>query len=372
MLSRDTFLEIDLSAYKSNIAFFTKKLFPTKLMAVVKSNAYGHGAVEISHAAIESGVDRLAVAFLEEALELRAAGITVPILVFNYFNPRYAVEALKNKLTITIYSRRQLEEIKKHIPSGLKVHLNLDTGMRRLGPDINNALELAIDISRTGYDLEGVYTHFAVADEKKEQFTLAQVLIYKKFLEELKKARVNIKIRHVANSAGALRFNESIFDYARIGVASYGLQPSEEFYIDELMPVLTWKSVVSYVKKIKKGDSVSYGRTFIAPRDMTVATIPVGYGDGYNRGLSNKGEVLISGKRCRIIGRVCMDQFVVDVSHLPQKPKMGDEVVLIGTQGEENITAEELAKLLGTINYEITCAITSRVPRIYLRRENLT
>ncbi|OAA31202.1 alanine racemase [Kosmotoga arenicorallina S304] len=370
MLSRETFLEIDLSAYQHNIRFFTKKLFPTKVMAVVKSNAYGHGAVEISQAAIEAGVDMLAVAFLEEAIELRSEGINVPILIFNYFNPRYASEALKNNLTITIYSKQQLNEIIRYVPHGLKVHLNLDTGMRRLGPSVEEAYELAENILKAGYELEGVYTHFAVADETEERFTIAQITKYRHFIEKLKKAGVNIKMLHVANSAGSLRFNYPVFNYARIGVASYGLQPSEEFLIDDLIPVLSWKSAISYVKKIKKGDSISYGRTFIAPRDMIVATVPVGYGDGYSRGLSNKGEVLISGKRCKIVGRVCMDQFVVDVSNLKQKPKMGDEVVLIGKQGEDHITTEEIARLLDTINYEITCAITSRVPRIYLRREN--
>lgn len=363
-------MEIDLTAYINNLMFFSRKLSPTKVMAVVKSNAYGHGAIELSRVAIENGINKLAVAFVEEALELREAGVKIPIIVFNYFDPEYSKEVLANDLTITIYSEQQFKRIKERVPEGLKVHLNVDTGMRRLGPDVESALKLAKDIVDSGYFLEGVYTHFAVADERDESFSLRQLRDFRRFLESIRKIGITIPIIHVANSAGALRFNCSEFDYARIGIASYGLQPSEAFQINELEPVLSWKSVVSYVKKLKKGDSISYGRTFIARKEMTVATVPVGYGDGYNRKLSNRGEVLIGGKRCKILGRVCMDQFVVDVSHLSKKPKIGDEVVLIGKQGEERITVEEIAKLIDTINYEVTCTITSRVPRIYRRREN--
>lgn len=372
MLSRRTYLEIDLKAYRHNVEFFQQKVSPTKVMAVVKSNAYGHGAVEISKAAVKSGIDMLAVAFLEEGIELRNNGINVPILVFNYFDPKYSSLAIENDLTITAYSTEQMKGIKSALGNQtrrLKVHVNVDTGMRRIGPFGNECFALIEYLLENGICIEGIYSHFAVADEEKESFSIEQRKAFESVINGLESKGIKIPVKHLCNSAGSLRFNRKEYNYIRLGIASYGLQPSRDFVIPELKPVLTWKSAVSYVKTLKPGDSVSYGRTFIADRKMVVATVPVGYGDGYNRRLSNRGEVLIGGERCKILGSVCMDQFVVDVTHLHKKPKTGDEVVLIGSQGKERITAEELADLLDTINYEITCAITARVPRVYTGKE---
>ncbi|ACR80348.1 alanine racemase [Kosmotoga olearia] len=372
MLSRRTYLEIDLKAYKQNLEFFQRKVSPTKVMAVVKSNAYGHGAVGISKAAVESGIDMLAVAFLEEGIELRNHGINVPILVFNYFDPEYSSLALENNLTITAYSIEQMKGIKSVLGNQirkLKVHVNVDTGMKRIGPSANECTSLIEYLLENGFSIEGIYSHFAVADEAIEQFSIEQRKAFESAVKTLESKGIKIPVKHLCNSAGSLRFNREEYNYIRLGIASYGLQPSGDFVIPELKPVLTWKSAVSYVKTLKPGDSVSYGRTFIADRKMVVSTVPVGYGDGYSRGLSNRGEVLIGGKRCKILGRVCMDQFVVDVTHLHKKPKIGDEVVLIGSQGEERITVEEIADLLNTINYEITCTITARVPRLYTGKE---
>lgn len=371
MLSRKTYLEIDLSAYENNIRYFQRMLGRSSIMAVVKSNGYGHGAIEIAKVATECGVDKLAVAFLEEGVELRKAGIDVPILVMNYFTPEYVNLALENNLTITIFSEGHAKLLLQAIKGNqaLKTHVNVDTGMRRVGQTPENAVKL-IDFlkNKKNIDLEGIYTHFAVADEKNPDFSLKQVELFEKMLSVIKKQGIDIKEKHISNSAGAFRFNQSWCDYVRLGIASYGLQPSQEFEIAELKPVLSWYSTVSYVKKIKPGDSVSYGRTYITSTEKIVATIPVGYGDGYNRGLSNKGNVLIKDQKCPILGRICMDQFVVDVSHLSEQPKPGDEVVLIGKQGKNGISAEEIAGLLNTINYEVTCAITKRVPRIYKRK----
>lgn len=368
MFSRKTYLEIDLSAYENNIRYFQRMLGQSNIMAVVKSDGYGHGAIKIAKTAINCGVDKLAVAFLEEGIELREAGINVPILVMNYFTPEYVNLAAENNLTITVFSKEHLNALLSNIEDNhiLKIHVNVDTGIRRVGQTPEKAMDLIKFLQiYSNVQLEGIYTHFAVADEKNPDFSLKQVKLFEELLSDIKKQGINIKEKHISNSAGALRFNQPWCDYVRLGIASYGMQPSKFFKIEELKPVLSWYSAVSYVKNIKPGDSISYGRTYVAKKERTVATIPVGYGDGYNRNLSNKGNVLINGQRCPILGRVCMDQFVVDVSHLSEKPKPGDKVVLIGKHGRNKITAEEIASLLDTINYEVTCAITKRVPRIY-------
>jgi alanine racemase len=371
MLSRKTYLEIDLSAYENNIRYFQRMLGQSSIMAVVKSDGYGHGAIKIAKTAIECGVYKLAVAFLEEGVELRKAGIDVPILVMNYFTPEYVSLAIENNLTITVFSEEHAKSLLQAVKDNhtLKTHINVDTGIRRVGQTPENAVKLIEFLkNRKNIELEGIYTHFAVADEQNPDFSLKQVELFEKLLSVIEKQGIDIREKHISNSAGALRYNQSWCDYVRLGIASYGMQPSKEFEITELRPVLSWYTTVSYVKRIKPGDSISYGRTYIAPTEKIVATIPVGYGDGYNRSLSNKGNVLVKGQKCPILGRVCMDQFVVDVSHLNKKPKPGDEVVLIGKQGENSISAEEIAGLLNTINYEVTCAITKRVPRIYKRK----
>ncbi|TYB80822.1 MAG: alanine racemase [Kosmotoga sp.] len=371
MFSRKTYLEIDLSAYENNIRYFQRRLDQSNIMAVVKSDGYGHGAIKIAKTAIDCGVDKLAVAFLEEGMELREAGINVPILVMNYFTPEYVNMAAENNLTITVFSEEHVKALLSNIEDNhiLKIHINVDTGIRRVGQTPEKAMDLIKFLQiNSNVLLEGIYTHFAVADEENPDFSLKQVKLFEELLSDIKKQGIDIKEKHISNSAGALRFNQRWCDYVRLGIASYGMQPSKFFKIEELKPVLSWYSAVSYVKNIRPGDSISYGRTYVAKTERTVATIPVGYGDGYNRNLSNKGNVLINGQRCPILGRVCMDQFVVDVSHLSEEPKPGDKVVLIGKQGKNKITAEEIARLLDTINYEVTCAITKRVPRIYKRK----
>lgn len=367
MKSRKTWLKIDTSAYLDNIKYFSEILFPTKVMPVLKANAYGHGAIVLAKKLEELKIDYLAVAFLEEALELRENGIKIPILVFNYFSEEYVEYFLKNDITATIYCFEQVKNIenvfkRKKLSGSLKVHINVDTGMGRLGYKIDKALELFETVLHSPYfEIEGIYTHFSDADNISSDFTFEQ---YERFREFLNKLPERPKIIHNCNSAASLFYRDLKLDYSRIGIASYGLQPSDMKKAKGIKPILSWHSVVSFVKEINPGDAISYGRTFIAKNRMKVATIPVGYADGYPRVLSNKGFVLIKGKRCRILGRVCMDQFVVDVSHL-EDVNIGDEVVLIGKQGDEEISAEELAQLSDTINYEIVCGISNRVPRIY-------
>lgn len=359
MESRRTYAIINVRNYLNNLKFFQNHCAPAKVMPVVKANAYGHGAVQLARAAERAGIDYFAVAFLEEAIELRKHGISKDILVFNYVEPDMLHIAQQNNITITIYSWEQLWKYTKQIWRP-KVHIKIDTGMRRLGVIPDEAKDFLNAVRKAGFDVEGAYTHFAVADsldEEDVQFTKEQA-------QQFEKLDLDVRIKHVCNSGASVSKVVNCFDYVRVGIASYGLQPSDSVYSNELKPVLTWKSVVSHVKTIQPGDSVSYGRTFKAFMEMKIATIPVGYADGYWRHLSNKGYVLINGEKCPIVGRVCMDQFMVDVSHLDDV-KIGDEVVLIGKQGNNTITAEEIAKLVGTINYEVTCRISERVPRKY-------
>lgn len=371
MKSRGTFVEIDLDKYRNNLHYFMHSLIPSKVMSVMKSDAYGHGAVKLSKVAVDTGIDFLVVAFLEEGIELRNNGINVPILILNYFEPSFILETVRYNLTATVYSIDQLKYINNFVddPEKLRFHLNINTGMNRLGEDPEKILDLLIYARDKGYKIDGVYTHFASADESDPDFSKSQLEIFENTISIAESKKFRFVYKHVCNSAGAMRFMDTKADYVRLGVASYGLQPSTVFRYHNIEPILSFKSVVSNVRTIRTGESVSYGRTFVAKNKMRIATIPVGYGDGYSRMLSNKGSVLIAGKRCKILGRICMDQFIVDTTHLTTSPEIGTEVVLIGRQGKEEITAEEIADWCETINYEVTCNITKRVPRTYIGRE---
>ncbi|HPF17709.1 MAG TPA: alanine racemase [Thermotogota bacterium] len=360
---RDTHAIISLKAYRNNLRFFKEKAYPAKIMPVIKADGYGHGAVELARVAESEKVEYLVVAFLSEALELRTNGIQTPILVLNYFKPEYVNLFVENDLTATVYSLDQFHQLQAFLhKKPLKIHVILDTGMSRVGFNHNDAVENIQNVlSDTHFEVTGLYTHFSSADEQDLAFTKLQ---YDRF-QNVAKHFESIPFKHVANSAGALFFEENLFDFVRIGIASYGLDPKNLKREDPLEPVLSWETAVSMVKWISKETPVSYGRTFIAEKAMKVATIPVGYADGYNRLLSNTGEVLIGGKRCRVLGRVCMDQFVVNADDI-ENIQAGDRVVLLGKMGNEEISAEELAQRINTINYEVTCAISKRVVRKYV------
>lgn len=325
-------------------------------MPVVKADAYGHGAVMLSKAAERIGIDYLAVAFLEEALELRKNQIRTKILVFNYVEKDFVKLAVENNITLTMFSWKQFEEY-KNLKEKPIVHINVDTGMNRVGVKVEEAKKFYKNLLESGFKVEGIYTHFAVADSLKKE----DIEFTKRQYEKFSSLDIDVPIKHVCNSGASITGIVPYHNYVRLGIASYGLMPSNEVIDEHLKPVLVWRSIVSHVKYIEKGESVSYGRTFVADRKMKVATIPVGYADGYWRHLSNIGEVLINGKRRKILGRVCMDQFVVEGEDVNE----GDEVILIGAQDKEKITAEEIAEKVGTINYEVTCRISKRVPRIY-------
>jgi len=367
---RPVWAEIDHSAIEKNIQTIKNTLEDTTLfMAVVKANAYGHGMIEVAKTAVAAGADRLGVALLEEAVALRDAGIKVPVQVLSEIPQSGVADALDSDIMLSIYTEAMLDKVKDEAirrRKKVKVHLKVDTGMNRAGAKPKEARSLYEQIINDEYiELEGVFTHFAVADDPSETFTSKQ-------LDELLKLKKDFKadlIWHAANSAATLFFPESQLDMVRIGIALYGLQPSHVLKSKiELVPALSLKAKIALVKDLKEGDGLSYGLTYRAGRDHLVGVLPIGYADGYSRILSNRSEVLIQGIRSPVIGRVCMDQLLVAI---PDDIQLLDSevITLIGRDNGECITAEELGDIMGTINYEIICSISERVPRIDLRSD---
>ena len=346
----------------------------TKIIAVIKADGYGHGARAIAHLIHDYDyIWGFATATAEEALELRHAGVTKPILILGIVFEEYYEELAANDIRITISDLNTAVEYAKageRIGKNVHIHLALDTGMTRIGyADIpENAVKIEKISKIPNLVIEGMFTHFARADETDRSPALVQLDRYLRFAELLEKRGVHIPVRHCSNSAGILDMPELNMDLARAGIAMYGLYPSNE--VDKrtvsLKPAMQIFAQVTHVKWIEKGTEVSYGGTFVAPKRMQIATIPTGYGDGYPRSLSNKGYVLIHGQKAPILGRVCMDQFMVDVTGIPDV-KFGDRATLVGHDGDAYLSIDELAGLSGRFNYEFICDINKRVPREYLR-----
>ena len=367
-----TWAEIDLDAVAHNARELKRQAGErAELIAVVKANAYGHGAVAVARAALEAAASRLAVVRTLEGVQLRRAGIEAPILLMGYTLPAEAETIVRWRLTPTVNTWEQAQALSAAaMARGLRlpVHIKADTGMGRFGLLPEEVVDFAQALVQLpGLQLEGFYTHFSVADVADKSYTRHQFSIYRQLLARLEEASISIPLRHVCNSAATLDLPEMTLDGVRCGIALYGLRPSEEVEpAIPLRPVMSLKSRVARVRTLPAGSSISYGRTYTTTRPTRVALVPVGYGDGYHRLLSNRGAVLIRGQRVPIVGRVCMDQFVVDVSEVPET-QQDDEVVLIGRQGEAEITAEEVARWAETINYEVTTSILPRVTRVYLR-----
>lgn len=369
---RPTWAEIDLGALRHNFKEIKRKLTKgASLLPVVKADGYGHGMEEIARVALSCGAKFLGVANIEEGILLRKRRITAPILILGSVYPlSNFTHILRYNLTPAICSleaSRELSRIARRKKKRVKVHIKVDTGMGRIGVSAENAANLVNKVVKLpGIIIEGIFTHLAAADSDYE-FTMEQIGKFQSVIDELKRDNINIKYKHAANSTAVLRYSDAHFNMARPGISLYGLVPFEgaEREID-LRPVMQLKTKIIFIKRVKKGTSISYGRTWKAERDSIIGTLPIGYADGYNRLLSNRAEVLICGKRVPIVGRVCMDMCMVDITSLPDV-KVGEEVVLIGSQGKEKITADEIAKLIGTISYEVVCGISKRVPRIYLR-----
>ena len=366
-----TWAEIDLDALVHNFDIIKKEATGAKLMAVVKADAYGHSVRIVAPILEQHGADAFAVSNIEEAITLRGCGITRPILILGYTPVSMAAQLYLNDISQCVYSPEYAAALSKRACADgvkVKVHIKLDTGMSRLGFDCRDeklsGIEEAVTAARLkGFVFEGIFTHFAVSDRtetSEDGFTDKQYFRFCTAAERFEKAGLRPKYRHCCNSAAFCLDSDKHFDMCRPGIILYGLTPSSDLKLKEnFVPVMTVKSVVSMVKTIKKGDTVSYGRTFTAEKEMKIATVTAGYADGYPRLLSNKGYVLINGKRANIIGRVCMDQMSVDVSDI-EDVKQGDEVILFG----KTLPVEELADMCGTINYEIICGISPRVPRI--------
>lgn len=347
----------------------------SKIMAVVKTDGYGHGAVPIAHEIEDMPfLHGFAVATVEEALILKGSGIRKPVLVLGYTFPYCYEKMAREEIRPTVFREDMLEEMGKAGQAcgrPVKIHIKVDTGMSRIGirPDESGLAFVKKCAETPGVEIEGIFTHFAKADEKDKTSAKKQLETFLAFTGQIHdQLGIRIPVRHCSNSAGIVELKEANLDAVRAGITLYGLWPSDEVKRDiiSLQPVLSLKSRIVYIKKLEAGMEVSYGGTFVAKETMQVATIPVGYGDGYPRSLSNKGYVLIHGKKAPILGRVCMDQFMVDVSLIPEASQ-GDEVTLIGRDGEESITMEELGELSGRFNYELACCLNKRVPRIYTR-----
>lgn len=366
---RPAWLEINLSAVKENIKFLKGKIsINTEIMAVVKAEAYGHGSVQVSRAALEGGASRLGVALIEEGIKLIKNGIEAEIQILNEPPVDGIPEILEYGLIPTVCTRQFIDELASQSEKAgkqVKFHLKVDTGMNRIGILPEQAVPfLERALSYKNLTLEGVFTHLAAADQPEAELTQIQLEKFSKVVESFNVKGINVAYYHTANSAGIIYHSNSHYDLVRPGISIYGLAPNAELGLPEgLKPVLAWKSRISFIKEIPAGEGVSYGHTFIAPKPTKVATIPLGYADGYFRLLSNKAEVLIKGQRKKVIGNICMDQFMVDLGKVDVT--IGEEAVLIGGQGSERITAEEIASHIGTINYEVTSRISERVPRFY-------
>ena len=369
------YARIDLDAIASNLDKMKANLDEfTQIIAVIKADGYGHGAVPVAQ--MLEKVDYIwgfAVATLDEAIVLKSEGIQKPVLVLGCVFPDQYMEMLKHEIRMNVYTEEMAEAISLMASrEGMTayMHIKLDTGMGRLGFDVNeSSVDVITKIScMKNVCIEGIFTHFAKADEVDKTFTQKQLSDFCWMTKQLKEKGIEIQFEHCANSAAIIDVPESNFDLVRAGISVYGLYPSEDVKKENvrLKPALDLKSHVAFVKEIKTGTPISYGGTFVAEKDMRIATIPVGYADGYPRMLSNVGQVLIRGKRAPIVGRICMDQFMVDVTHI-DGVSFGDSVTLIGKDGNEHISVEELGALSGRFNYEFICDLGKRIPRVYVR-----
>ena len=368
-----TTVEISRAALTSNLFQFRKQVGNrTKIMAVIKSNAYGHGIQEVSKIVSQNGADWLGINSLEEGMSLREEKIKLPILIMGYIPLAKLGEAIKNNLSFVVYNRETIKQAERQaskLGKKAKVHLKLETGTNRQGISIKEIVPFTkFCLTLKNVFLEGIYTHYAnIEDTLDPGFAMEQLRKFQKALQIIKVAGINIPIKHTACSAATILFPETHFDLVRVGIGLYGLWPSRETRLSagnslKLKPVLSWKTKIAQVKEVQKGETISYGRTFKTSRKTKIAILPVGYWDGYDRGLSNSGRVLIKSQFAPVVGRVCMNMIMVDVTNIPGV-KTEDEVSLIGKQGENEITAEEIAQKLGTINYEVVTRINPLLPR---------
>ena len=374
---RPAWAEIDLDAIAYNTRNIKKLIGDKDLIAVVKANCYGHGVIDIIPTLLENGVSRFAVAMISEALEIRDNKITAPVMILG-FTPLYLGEELiNNNIEQTVYDldyAKELSKIALTLNKKAKIHIAIDTGMGRIGflpneKSIDNITEIC---SLEGIEVIGIFTHFSTSDEKDKEYSHDQFTKMLSVMDTLKKRGIDIPLKHVANSGAIIDLPDTYLDAVRAGIILYGYYPSDE--IDKnnlaLKPALTLKATITNVKTLEKDMYVSYGRTFKTSNETIVATIPVGYADGYLRKLAENGKVIIKGEFAPIIGRICMDQFMIDVTNIPDV-KIGDEVILLGEKNGLKYNADDMAKKLDTINYEVTCMLKSRLPRVYIKDKHI-
>ncbi|WP_129598204.1 alanine racemase [Anaerophilus nitritogenes] len=376
--TRPVWAEINLDHLAYNMREIRKLVEKEiKITGVIKADAYGHGALEIGRTLLENGVDRFAVATLSEALELRKSYKDTPLLILGYTPKECAQEVIENKIIQTIYSiedARDYSKVAQELKKSVIFHIKIDTGMSRIGFLPNKeTVKIIKEIIELPYvKVEGMFTHFAVADAFNKDFTDKQ---YERFIsvdQMLKEENIHIPIRHVGNSATIIDLPNMHLDMVRAGVILYGLYPSEEIKKERLnlKPVLSLKAKISHIKILDEGVGVSYGLKFVTPKKSKIATLPIGYADGFTRMLSGKAEVLVKGKKVPVVGRICMDQCMIDVSSI-EDIQVGEQVIFIGTDGKNTILADDLANQLDTINYEIVCMLGRRIPRIYIKNNEV-
>lgn len=370
-MSHPVWAEVDLSALVHNLREVRRLVGERKIMAVVKANAYGHGMIPVARALLAAGADWFGVARVVEALELRSKAITAPVLVLGYVDPAECPALAAAGVHVTVYDRPSAEVFSRAVQregKTLQVHIKVDTGMGRLGfPCSDSGIKEALTVANlTGIKVTGLFTHFACADDPDETPVRLQIERFLNFARRLEREGLTVPCKHAANSAAIMRLPESHFDMVRPGIMLYGLHPSPVTAgLADLRPVMSLKARVAQVKRVAAGFPVSYGWTYKTGSPAVLATVTVGYADGYSRLLSDRGEVLISGKRAPVVGRVCMDHIIVDATEV-ESVAPGDEVVLFGCQGGAFLPVEEIAEKVGTINYEVVCAVGARVPRVYL------
>jgi alanine racemase len=370
---RPAWAEINLDNLEYNLKEIKKLCKSKEIIGVIKADAYGHGAVETAPILLKNGVTRLAVAVITEALELRKAGIEAPIVILGFTPLDFGKAIVENDIEVTVYNYEYAEALSKigqQFGKKIKVHIAIDTGMGRIGFLPNEeSVNYVYKISKlSNIILEGLFSHFSTSDEVDKSYTEIQMEKYNWFDKKLKEKGVNINVRHIGNSAAIIDLPQMHLDAVRPGIIIYGYYPSEEILKDrlKLKPVMSLKASIIHVKTLPKGESISYGRTYITDKESCIATVPIGYADGYTRLLSGKGKVIVNGKYAPVIGRICMDQCMIDVTGI-DGIKQGDEVILMGESEELSITADDLAQAIGSINYEIICMISKRVPRVFIK-----
>ena len=370
---RPTHVEINLKRLAGNLSAIRKQVAPAKVMPVVKANAYGHGLIPVARYLLAHGADMLGVAILEEGLALRQAGINAPILVLGGLSPEQIPQFLRHNLTLTaasIANLQQIEAVARQTGTLARVHLKIDTGMGRLGAPYYEAEPfLAASLEYPHLQVEGIFSHFANSDAADLASACLQVKRFEQVLRFYDRHGLSVPLRHMANSGGILQLPESYYDLVRPGIMLYGVYPSKEARRTVIVrPALTWKTRAVYAKVLRPFHPVSYGSTWQSDHPVRILTLPVGYGDGYFRLLSNKAPLLVNGRKYPLVGRVCMDQILVNLE--ADEGEAGTEAILIGESGSQSITCDDLADLVGTIPYEILTNISTRVPRIFVERDD--